>query len=317
MNDPMQNEVEPFHQALQRHGLRLTREITTTLQVNVGLACSLSCRHCHLEAGPGRGELMTRATMESVVRAARRFAFASIDLTGGAPELVPEIDFLLRELAGLTPRLLVRSNLVALGEGRGPELARLYRDLGVVVIGSLPAANLSQVESQRGAGVWSRSMAVLKELNRLGYGEEGGLELHLAANPSGAFLPPAQQQAQKKFREDLGRKEGIRFNSLFTFANSPLGRFREFLERSGNLEGYLQRLAQGFNPCTVAGVMCRSQLSVDWEGRLFDCDFNIAAGLRHLGGATSIDELVELPEPGCPIPVGTHCYACTVGSGFT
>jgi len=310
--------IEPFREALLRHGLQLSRDRTLALQVNVGLVCDLSCRHCHLEAGPDRVEVMGRATMDAVVAGARRFAFASIDITGGAPELVPEIDHLVRSLAALTPRLLVRSNLIALDGERGAELCELYRDLKVVLVASLPATNAPQTEAQRGAGVWPRSIAVLKRLNGLGYGMPGSpLELDLVSNPSGAFLPAGQRQAEKKFRADLMRKHGVSFNALYTFANVPLGRFRSFLERSGNLEGYLATLAAGFNPCSVAGLMCRTQLSVDWLGHLHDCDFHLAAGLPLGGEPSLIGELAELPAPGAPIPVADHCYACTVGAGFT
>ena len=319
-NEMEQSEcsVEPFREVLVRHGLQLTRGRTTSLQVNVGLNCDLCCGHCHLEAGPGRDEMMDRQTMDAVIDCARRFHFTSIDITGGAPELVPEVDHLVRSLAALTPRLVLRSNLVALNQGRGEGLCELYRDLKVVLVASLPATNAAQTEAQRGAGVWEKSLAALKMLNRLGYGAEGtSLELDLVSNPAGAFLPAPQQQAEKKFRHDLMRKHGISFNALYTFANVPLGRFRSFLERSGNLEGYMAKLAAGFNPGTVEGVMCRTQLSVDWLGRLYDCDFNLARGLPHGGKLTLVPGLLELPAPGTPIPVGDHCYACTVGSGFT
>jgi radical SAM/Cys-rich protein len=310
--------IEPFREALLRHELQLSRGRTTALQVNVGFVCDLSCRHCHLEAGPDRGEIMERATMDAVIDCARRFGFTSIDITGGAPELVPEIDYLVRSLAALTPRLIVRSNLIALNEEKAAGLSELYRDLKVVLIASFPATNAPQTEAQRGTGVWEKSIAVLKKLNGLGYGLEGsGLELDLVSNPAGAFLPAGQKQAEKKFRSDLMRKYDISFNSLFTFANVPLGRFRGFLERSGNLEGYLAQLAAGFNPCSVAGLMCRTQLSVDWQGRLYDCDFNLAAGLPQGGQSTIISSLSGLPAPGTPIPVADHCYACTVGAGFT
>ncbi|HBG05639.1 MAG: radical SAM protein [Geobacteraceae bacterium GWC2_58_44] len=310
--------TEPFREILMRHGLQLCRDRTTALQVNVGLNCDLSCRHCHLEAGPGRDEMMERVTMDAVIDCARRFRFSSIDITGGAPELVPGIDYLARALAELTPRVVLRSNLIALSRGRGAELCELYRDLKAVLVVSLPATNAAQTEAQRGAGVWERSIAALKMLNGLGYGMEGSsLELDLVSNPAGAFLPASQQQAEKKFRGDLMRKYGISFNALYTFANVPLGRFLSFLERSGNLEGYRSKLAAGFNPCTVEGLMCRTQLSVDWLGRLHDCDFNLAAGLFHGGQLKLISALSELPAPGTPIPVGDHCYACTVGSGFT
>jgi radical SAM/Cys-rich protein len=320
MTDSLKGEggVEPFREILARHGLQLKRDRTTALQVNVGLACDLSCRHCHLEAGPARSEMMSRAVMDEVIDCARRFSFASIDVTGGAPELVPEIDHLVRSLAPLTPRLVLRSNLVALNRGKGRELSELYRDLKVVLVASLPATNASQTEAQRGSGVWEQSIAALKMLNGLGYGVEGSsLELDLVSNPAGAFLPASQQQAEKKFRSDLMRRYGISFNALYTFANVPLGRFLSFLERSGNLEEYRARLAAGFNPCTVEGLMCRTMLSVDWLGRLHDCDFNLAAGLFQGGELQQISGLAELPPPGTTIPVGEHCYACTVGSGFT
>lgn len=307
-----------FRETLARHALSLCRDRTTTLQVNVGLNCDLACRHCHLEAGPGRTEAMDRAVMDAVIDCARRLPFDCIDVTGGAPELVPEIAYLVRSLAPLAPRLILRSNLVALNRGAGVELRELYRELKVALVASLPAANASQTEAQRGAGVWEESIAALKRLNALGYGVAGsGLQLDLVSNPSGAFLPPPQKPAEKRFREELMRRHGISFNSLYTFANVPLGRFRGFLERSGNLEGYLEKLAAGFNPCSVAGLMCRYQLSVDWLGRLYDCDFHLAQGLFHGGEETLISGLSELPAPGTPIPAADHCFACTVGAGFT
>ena len=310
--------IEPFEQTLRRHELRLCRDVTTALQVNVGLNCGLACGHCHLEAGPHRREAMDDATMDAVITCARRFRFASIDITGGSPELVPGIARLVKVLAGLTPRLVVRTNLVALLDEPGAVLCELYRDLKVVLVASLSATNASQTEAQRGRGVWEKSLAALAMLNSWGYGVAGSpLELDLVANPSGAFLPPSQRQAEKRFRADLERKYGITFHSLYTFTNVPLGRFRSFLERSGNLEEYLQRLNAGFNPCTVASLMCRSQLSVDWQGRLYDCDFNLAAGLPQGGEPNFISALSELPAPGTPIRGGDHCYACTVGAGFT
>lgn len=307
-----------FRDALARHNLSLCRDRTTVLQVNVGLACDLCCRHCHLEAGPQRTEIMERSTMEAVIDCARRFAFEAVDITGGAPELVPDLPYLVRSLAPLTQRLVVRSNLVALDRGAGPQLCELYRELKVALAASLPAANQSQTDAQRGTGVWERSMAALKRLNALGYGVPGsGLTLDLVSNPSGAFLPAPQQQAEKKFRSDLARRYGVCFNSLYTFANVPLGRFRSFLERSGNLEGYQERLAAGFNPCSVAGLMCRYQLSVDWRGRLYDCDFHLARGLYHRGAESFVGDLAALPAPGTAIPAADHCFACTVGAGFT
>ncbi|MBJ6801004.1 arsenosugar biosynthesis radical SAM (seleno)protein ArsS [Geomonas propionica] len=309
---------ESFAERLACHGLSLTRERTTALQVNVGLACDLACGHCHLEAGPARGEMMSRAVMAEVIACARRFRFDSIDLTGGAPELVPDLSYLVRGVAPETPRLIVRTNLVSLEGERGEELLGLYRDLNVALVASLPAGNKAQTDAQRGAGVWEKSIRALKRLNALGYGlPDSPLQLDLVSNPSGAFLPPPQLQAQVKFQRDLARKHGVSFHNLYTFANVPLGRFRRFLERSGNLDRYLETLSTGFNPCAVAGLMCRSQLSVDWHGRLYDCDFHLAQGIFLGGGERFIASLTELPLTGTPISAADHCFACTVGSGFT
>jgi radical SAM/Cys-rich protein len=307
-----------FKQTLDRHGLELTRGETTTLQVNAGLLCDLTCRHCHLEAGPGRTELMGPETIAAVIACAERFRFATIDITGGAPELLPELPGLLEGLAPLTPRLIVRTNLTALARPEAEGLPDLYRRLGVVIVASLPAVNAAQAESQRGSGTWETSIAVLKRLNGIGYGVTGsGLELDLVANPAGAFLPADQAQTGRRFHQDLLRRYGITFNDLFTFANVPLGRFMSWLEQSGNRERYLQKLSDSFNPCTLDSLMCRSLISVNWEGFLYDCDFNLASGL-HLGEKRlHISELSELPAAGTPIPTGDHCFSCTAGSGFT
>lgn len=307
-----------FKETLDRHGLALTRDETSTLQINVGLACDLACRHCHLEAGPARTELMDGATVEEVIACAARIPFATIDITGGAPELLPALPRLVAGLAGLTPRLIVRSNLSALLRPETEELPELYRRSGAVIVASLPAVNASQTEAQRGGGAWDKSLAMLRRLNGLGYGIDGsGLELDLVANPSGAFLPAGQAELEARFRRDLGRRYGISFNNLFTFANVPLGRYRAWLEQTGNLDRYLETLKKGFNPATLSGVMCRTLISVDWNGFLYDCDFNLAAGLPHGERPRHISELLELPAAGTTVPVGDHCFACTVGSGFT
>lgn len=310
--------VEPFAQTLSRHRLELKRARTVTLQVNVGLLCNQVCRHCHLKAGPGRTELMDRATAEEVVAFARRSRFQVIDITGGAPELNPNLPYLLEQLAPLTPRLMLRSNLTALSEPEIDDLIAVCTKHRVVIVASLPASNQSQTDSQRGKGVWEKSMVTLAKLNAGGYGKEDtGLELDVVSNPSGAFLPPAQDKAAEKFKRDLRCKQGIVFNQLFTFANAPLGRFRDWLEESGNLEPYMTRLFASFNPCTVEGLMCRTLLSVNWDGYLFDCDFNIAKGLSLGGKRHHVSEMDHPPEPGTPIATGSHCYACTAGSGFT
>jgi radical SAM/Cys-rich protein len=194
----------------------------------------------------------------------------------------------------------------------------LYRRHRAVIVASLPAVNEGQTEAQRGVGVWETSIGMLQRLNRLGYGlPDSGLELDLASNPAGAFLPPAQGPAERRFRADLHHRHGIEFNTLLTFANVPLGRFRHWLTTSGNLDAYRERLAQRFNPVTLPGLMCRTFISVDWDGYLYDCDFNLAAGLHHGPRRTHITELSALPPEGTAIPTGEHCFACTAGAGFT
>jgi radical SAM/Cys-rich protein len=305
-----------FGETLKKHDLSLRRSSTTTLQVNVGLGCDLACRHCHQQAGPARPERMSEETAAAVIACAQRFGFETADITGGAPELFPGLPRLVAALAQTTKKVIVRTNLTALARPESQGLPELYRRYGVVIAASLPAVNPEQTEAQRGSGVWDTSLAMLRRLNDLGYGREGsGLELILVANPSGAFLAPPQAQAEQKFRNDLARRHGIAFSRLFTLANVPLGRFRSWLEASGNLAGYLAKLEAGFNPCAVEGLMCRSLISVDWDGYLYDCDFNLAAGRPLAGTRQHIAELRELPRPGSPIALADYCYTCTAGAG--
>lgn len=310
--------VEPFRQTLAKHGLDLRRREATTLQINVGLLCNQACRHCHFEAGPSREEVMSAETVDQVVALAQRHRFEIIDITGGAPEMNLNLINMIKKLSPLTPRLMLRSNLTASENSDRDQLIAVCKNHRVVIVASFPSINEAQTESQRGRGVFQKSIAVLRKLNSLGYGQaDSGLELDLVANPTGAFLPSSQEQMQKRFCQVLERKWGIVFNNLFTFANVPLGRFRQWLDRSGNLEKYLQKLASSFNPCAIEGLMCRSLISISWDGYVYDCDFNQAIGLYLGAKKTHISELTELPTPGEPIAVSHHCYTCTAGNGFT
>jgi radical SAM/Cys-rich protein len=271
-----------------------------------------------MDAGPGRTEVMDRTVMSEVIGFVRRNPLQVVDITGGAPEMNPDLIYLIENLSGLVPRLMVRSNLTALERGDGDSLMQVFQRHRVVVVASLPSTHPSQTDAQRGKGVLDQSIQVLRKLNVLGYGKHGsGLEMNLVSNPTGAFLPLAQAQAERKFRQDLERRWGVVFNQLYTFANVPLGRFREWLLASGNFQQYMERLASGFNPCTVEGLMCRTLLSVSREGHVFDCDFNQASGLFLGGRKMHISRMRELPTPGIPVAVSDHCYACTAGSGFT
>lgn len=309
---------ESFESTLARHELALKRGETTILQVNVGLLCNQVCRHCHLEAGPNRSENMSFDDAEQVVEYARRNRFETIDLTGGAPELNPNLPYLISELSHLTPRILIRSNLSVLNREPAERLLKLFKEARVVIVASLPSLNHSQTESQRGQGMFEVSVTVLKKLNEMGYGHEGSeLELNLVSNPTGAFLPTSQKQAEERFKRVLAKKWGIYFNNLFTFGNMPLGRFRQWLITSDNYLSYMMKLVSGFNPQAVEGLMCRSLVSVSWDGYLFDCDFNQAADLYMGGEKVHISEADGKPVPGDPIAVADHCYTCTAGAGFT
>ena len=310
--------AEPFSGALARHGRELRRGVTQTLQVNVGLRCNQSCRHCHLEAGPDRDEAMSWEVVEEVAGFARRGGFDAIDITGGAPELHPRITGIIARLAPLAGRTLFRSNLTALAEDKREDIIEACRERGVVIVASFPSLDAGQAEAQRGKGVFSKSTLALKRLNEFGYGLPGSaLELNLVSNPAGAFLSVSQEQAEKKFQQGLKEKWGIEFHHLYAFSNVPLGRFRSWLIQSGNFEKYMQRLAASFNPCTVEGLMCRSLVSVRWDGFLFDCDFNLAAGIPMGGRKRHVSEMAGPPAAGECIATAEHCYACAAGSGFS
>ena len=310
-------DIVPFKATLAQHDLELVRRATAVLQINVGLLCNQTCRHCHLNAGPGRTENMDTQTLNEIVAYAQRCRFEVIDITGGAPELNPLLPELIRHLAPLTPRIMLRSNLSALNE----QMNRLMKVLiahRVVIVASFPSLNLSQTDAQRGEGIFEESIAVLQSLNAAGYGHAGsGLELNLVSNPTGAFMPPRQEQIEKRYHQILGQKWGVRFNQLFNFANVPLGRFKQWLIQTGNFDAYLKKLIAQFNPCAIEGLMCRSQVSVSWDGYLYDCDFNLARGLFMCGKKIHVFEMAGPPEAGTPVITADHCYTCAAGSGFT
>lgn len=309
--------VKPFQKNLRDLGLSLVRGKTDTLQINVGRRCNLCCKHCHMEAGPARPETMSRETMEQVIGFAGQHSFRTADITGGAPELVDDLEYLIRGLDEVVDRLIMRTNLVLLLEDRFQELYELCLSKKVCLIASFPSTNENQADAQRGKGVWQKSIAMLRQLNAAGYGLPGSdLHLFMVSNPAGAFLPVDQCTAEKKFKSDLARKWNIHFTGLYTLSNVPLGRFRSWLEATGNFEKYLMKLSEGFNAATLSGLMCRSQVSVRWDGYVYDCDFNLAADLPLGGNKIHLSQLSELPE-NTPIMTDYHCYACTAGAGFT
>jgi len=284
------------------------------LQVNVGRLCNLKCRHCHLSCGPDRKEIMGREVMENCISAVNKREIKILDITGGAPELNPNFRWFLLESCNTGARVIVRSNMVILDEPGFEDIPKLYADNGVELICSLPYYSSNDNDRQRGSGIFDRSVSILRDLNKLGYGKGDGLKLNLVYNPGGAFLPPSQAALENDYRWRLKQRHGIVFDNLYTITNNPTGRFYEFLRNSGNLDGYMKRLFNSFNPATVERMMCRSQISVGWDGMLYDCDFNQALGWEVIG-INTIGEWANAPSEDRPIRLGNHCYACTAGSG--
>ncbi|MDF9407647.1 MAG: Antilisterial bacteriocin subtilosin biosynthesis protein AlbA [Pelotomaculum sp. PtaB.Bin013] len=289
----------------------------SVMQVNMGKVCNLSCKHCHVEAGPERTESMSRKTVSSCLSVLAGTGIPTLDITGGAPELNPNLGWLIEEAVKLGRKVMVRTNLTVLELEEYAQLAELYARNKVEVVASLPYYLGKNTDRQRGDGVFEASIRVLRRMNELGYGrEQSGLRINLVYNPGGAFLPPAQHSIETEFRREMTRRYGIVFNKLFTLTNVPIGRFLNFLMQSGNLEDYLVRLAGAFNPAAAELVMCRSQISVGWDGRLYDCDFNQALGLTctpDVPGYIHNFDLTCLRNR--PIMLDNHCYACTAGLG--
>ena len=314
----MNAAVLDFAETLSSRGLgELEAAAVTTLQVNVGKVCNQSCKHCHVDAGPARTETMTRQTAEAVIRAVRRFGIPTVDITGGAPELNPNFEYLVAESRGLGAHVIVRHNLTVQFVPGQEGLPELFREHEVEVIASLPYFLAAQTDSQRGPGVFDRSIEALRRLNEARYGREGsGLLLNLVYNPVGAYLPPDQSSIERDFKRELAARHGLVFNRLFTITNMPISRFRDYLERSGNTTRYMQKLATSFNPTTVAGLMCRTLVSVGWDGRLYDCDFNQMLELPLTQGMPGTIFDLDLPRLARRrIATGAHCFGCTAGAG--
>ncbi len=309
--------VTPFKAILAEHDLKLVRNHTHTLQINLGFLCNQVCRHCHLNAGPGRKENMDARTVDAVISYAARSNFETIDITGGAPELNSHLPRLIKDISPHAARIMLRSNLSAMKD-KLPDLVDLLQHHRVAIVASFPSVNITQTDSQRGEGIFQESVRVLKKLNEIGYGHrQSGLVLNLVSNPTGAYLPPSQEKAEKRFHQVLENRWGVVFNNLYNFANAPLGRFRDWLIKSNNFENYMAKLSSSFNACAVEGLMCRSLVSVSWEGYLYDCDFNLARGLPMGGHKIHVSEMDAPPKQGSLIATADHCYTCTAGPGFT
>jgi len=294
------------------------RGALATVQMNLGYLCNLSCIHCHVDAGPRRTELMDRATMELALRFVLRHHLTTVDLTGGSPEMNPHFRWLVEEARALGLRVMDRCNPTIIEEPGYDWVAPFLAAQQVEVIASLPCYSAANVDEQRGAGAFERSIRGLQRLNALGYGcPEAGLVLNLIYNPNGAFLPPPQDELEGEYKRLLYARFGIVFNRLFTLANMPIKRFGSWLVSTGKFDDYMRLLHDAHRAENIESVMCRTLISVDYQGYVYDCDFNQMLRL-HLGGAAAprhLRELVETPLDGTPIGVGGHCYGCTAGQG--
>ncbi|WP_299978281.1 arsenosugar biosynthesis radical SAM (seleno)protein ArsS [uncultured Pseudoteredinibacter sp.] len=304
----------------------LKRGRLSILQLNLGYLCNLSCTHCHVNAGPKRTELMDSDTIDIVIKLLERGDIECLDLTGGAPEMNPEFKRLVIEAKALGVKVIDRCNLTILQEPGYEDLAQFLADNEVEVCASLPCYSEQNVDAQRGKGVFEESIEALQKLNKLGYGTGSGLVLNLVYNPGGAFLPPPQESLEADYKRELAENYGISFDHLLTITNMPISRFGAVLHAKGEFENYLQLLKDNFSSENLAAVMCRQLVSVDWQGFMYDCDFNQMLEMPMTTSLSSNDlivsdqrlhirQLLEQSFSGKPIQVAEHCYGCTAGQG--
>ncbi len=309
--------IPAFDHVIAQHGLgELQVDRIDVLQVNVGKLCNQTCAHCHVDAGPDRREIMTSDTAAQVVELLRRHPIPTLDITGGAPELNPSFRWMVREARALGRHVIDRCNLTILLTAPHADLVDFLAGHRVEVIASLPSFRSSGTDAQRGAGVFAKSLEAMRRLNAAGYGRGDGLKLNLVHNPVGAFLPGQQHSLERDYRRELADRHGVVFDHLYTITNMPISRFLDFLERSGNLADYLELLVNAFNPAAVSALMCRTMLSVGWDGRLYDCDFNQMLDLGVNGGAPdTLERLLATGELRRRVRTARHCFGCTAGAG--
>lgn len=294
------------------------RESVSILQVNLGYRCNLSCVHCHVNAGPGRTEEMDAATVDQVIALMQLQRPSALDLTGGAPELNAHFRRLVFAARELGVEVIDRCNLTILFESGQEGLAEFLADQGVTITASLPCYLEENVEQQRGKGVYDDSIRAIRKLNRLGYGRDPRLQFNLVYNPVGAVLPPAQVQLEADYKRELGARHGIEFNHLFTITNMPISRFGAVLLSSGSYHAYMTLLRENFSDDNLESLMCRSLISIDWQGFVYDCDFNQMLDIPVLASDSRVhvrDLISGLELNGDTITTGEHCYGCTAGQG--
>lgn len=297
----------------------LKRSTLEILQVNLGYLCNQQCLHCHVNAGPRREELMTRETIDLLINTLKVQNIQTLDLTGGAPEMNPDFKYLVSAARDLDVHVIDRCNLTILTESGFEHMAQFLADNKVEIVASLPCYLEENVDAQRGKGVFQKSIQGLKQLNDLGYGhDDDGLQLNLVYNPVGAYLPPSQDQLELDYKKFLNENYGLSFNHIFTITNMPIARFGSSLISKGNFEEYMSLLKASYSASNLASVMCRQQISVDWQGYLYDCDFNQMLNLNTLNAKGEKYKLADLNSEELDqigIIVADHCYGCTAGQG--
>ena len=312
-----------FAQTLVENSVSLRRARPENLQVNVGKLCNLACTHCHVNAGPRCKEIMTHETINRIIDWLAKTAIPTVDLTGGAPEMIPDFRYFIEQVTSLRPQrhIIDRCNLTILLELGYEDLAQFLATKKVEIIASMPCYSADNVNAQRGEGVFEGSIAALQLLNSLGYGIDPELPLHLVYNPIGAFLPPAQAELEADYKRELQKLFGIVFNKLYTLTNLPIGRFASYLQHNNKLEEYMELLIEAFNPATMDGLMCRNTISVGWRGEVYDCDFNQQLGMQWSSNGGNEPLFLWNIDPdsleGREIMTGDHCFGCTAGAGST
>jgi radical SAM/Cys-rich protein len=310
-----------FAQKLTENSISLRRRRSEILQVNVGKLCNLTCVHCHVNAGPSRKEIMTRETIDRVIDWLAKTDIRIVDLTGGAPEMIPDFRYFIEQVKALEKarHIIDRCNLTILIDPAHEDLPRFLAKHRVEIIASMPCYTPENVNAQRGEGVFEGSIAALQLFNSLGYGSKPELPLHLVYNPVGAFLPPPQAELEADFKRELKKHFGIVFNKLYTITNLPIGRFASYLRHNNKLDEYVDLLISAFNPVTVDGLMCRNTVSVSWRGEVYDCDFNQQLGMQWSGNGGSKPLFLWDINPDSledrQIMTGDHCFGCTAGAG--
>jgi radical SAM/Cys-rich protein len=307
-----------FADRLAVEGLQLRRGRPEILQVNVGKLCNLTCVHCHVNAGPKRKEIMTCETIDRIIDWLAEIDIPTVDLTGGAPEMIPDFRYFIVRVKELEPsrHIIDRCNLTILLERGYEDLADFLAANKIEIIASMPCYTPENVNAQRGEGVFDGSIAALQLLNSLGYGIDPELPLHLVYNPVGAFLPGPQAELEADYKRELFSHFGIVFNKLYTLANLPIGRFAAYLRHNDKLDEYMALLIEAFNPATINGLMCRNTISVGWRGEVYDCDFNQQLGMQWKNGAPIFLWDVDPSEiDNREIMTGKHCFGCTAGAG--